>query len=67
MLTSDYDLFVFDWDGTLSRSTRIVMLSRFLMKRYSIPTPFGLAGLQEMAKKASKPDQQPAKPKKDES
>ena len=34
---------------------------------FSIPTPFGLAGLQEMAKKASKPDQQPAKPKKDES
>jgi regulator of protease activity HflC (stomatin/prohibitin superfamily) len=33
---------------------------------FSIPTPFGLAGLQEMAKKASKPDQQPAKPKKDE-
>ena len=36
MLTSDYDLFVFDWDGTLSKSTRIVMLSRFLMRRYRI-------------------------------
>ncbi len=36
MLISDYDLFVFDWDGTLSRSTSIVMLSRFFMKRYRI-------------------------------
>ncbi len=34
-LSKDYDLFIFDWDGTLSTSTILVRLSSFLKKRYN--------------------------------
>ena len=33
-LLKDYDLFIFDWDGTLSTSTFIVTLSRIFQRRY---------------------------------
>lgn len=36
MSTGDYSLFIFDWDGTLSTSTFLVKLSRFLQRRYSV-------------------------------
>ncbi len=36
MPISDYKLFIFDWDGTLSTSTLLVKLSRFLQRRYSV-------------------------------
>lgn len=34
MSIKDYDLFIFDWDGTLSTSTFIVRVSNFLRARY---------------------------------
>ncbi len=35
-LLGKYDLFIFDWDGTLSTSTLLVRLSRFLRPGYNI-------------------------------
>ncbi len=35
-LTRDYDLFIFDWDGTLSTSTFLVKFTHFFKKRYNI-------------------------------
>ncbi len=34
-LLKDYDLFIFDWDGTLSTSTAVVRLSHFFKRRYN--------------------------------
>ncbi|MDE1850204.1 MAG: HAD-IA family hydrolase [Candidatus Micrarchaeota archaeon] len=34
-LLRDFDLFIFDWDGTLSTSTLVVRLSHFLKRRYN--------------------------------
>jgi HAD superfamily hydrolase (TIGR01509 family) len=34
MSVRDYDLFIFDWDGTLSTSTFIVRVSNLLRRRY---------------------------------
>ena len=34
-LLKDYDLFIFDWDGTLSTSTMLVRISHFFKKRYN--------------------------------
>lgn len=36
MLTDRYDLFIFDWDGTLSTTTQIVRSARLLKRRYSL-------------------------------
>lgn len=34
-LLKNYDLFIFDWDGTLSTSTVLVRVSHFFKKRYN--------------------------------
>ncbi|MDE1845957.1 MAG: HAD-IA family hydrolase [Candidatus Micrarchaeota archaeon] len=34
-LLRDYDLFIFDWDGTLSTSTMLVRISHFFKRRYN--------------------------------
>jgi len=34
-LLRDFDLFIFDWDGTLSTSTLVVRLSHFFKRRYN--------------------------------
>lgn len=34
-LINDYDLFIFDWDGTLSTSTMLVRVSHFFKQRYN--------------------------------
>lgn len=34
-LLRDFDLFIFDWDGTLSTSTLLVRLSHFFKRRYN--------------------------------
>ncbi len=36
MPRAKYDLFIFDWDGTLSTSTSLVKVSRYFQRRYSI-------------------------------
>ncbi|MCL5413208.1 MAG: HAD family hydrolase [Candidatus Marsarchaeota archaeon] len=36
MLVDRYNLFIFDWDGTLSTSTSIVKIARLLKRRYSV-------------------------------
>ena len=36
MLADRYDLFIFDWDGTLSTTTPIVIFARLLKPRYSV-------------------------------
>jgi HAD superfamily hydrolase (TIGR01549 family) len=35
-LLDDFDLFIFDWDGTISSSTFIVRATRFFKRRYDI-------------------------------
>ncbi|MDE1825046.1 MAG: HAD-IA family hydrolase [Candidatus Micrarchaeota archaeon] len=34
-LLDDFDLFIFDWDGTLSTSTALVRVSHFFKRRYN--------------------------------
>lgn len=34
-IIDDYDLFIFDWDGTLSTSTILVKVSRLVKRRYN--------------------------------
>ncbi|MEM0094454.1 MAG: HAD hydrolase-like protein [Candidatus Micrarchaeaceae archaeon] len=36
MRISDYNTFIFDWDGTLSTSTFIVHLTKFFKRRYGV-------------------------------
>ncbi|MDE1851067.1 MAG: HAD-IA family hydrolase [Candidatus Micrarchaeota archaeon] len=36
MFLEKYDLFIFDWDGTLSTSSALVKVTRFLKRRYNI-------------------------------
>ena len=38
MLIDRYDLFIFDWDGTLATSTTLVRAARLLQTRYKIET-----------------------------
>ncbi|MDE1823222.1 MAG: HAD-IA family hydrolase [Candidatus Micrarchaeota archaeon] len=36
MFLEKYDLFIFDWDGTLSTSSALVRVTRFLKRRYNV-------------------------------
>ncbi|MHB1830657.1 MAG: hypothetical protein ACYCO0_04670, partial [Candidatus Micrarchaeaceae archaeon] len=41
MLVDRYDLFIFDWDGTLSTSTSLLKTLRLLNRRYSVARIMG--------------------------
>ncbi len=41
MLVDRYDLFIFDWDGTLSTSTSLLKALRLLNRRYSVARIMG--------------------------